>query len=178
MLPPAKSWKAISTAHAARPRFRSYGAFLASCPQSLTPHLSDFSGEPFRPHSDRQVHAQRIPRSPERFLDATTGWLDLRFTAAYVLKGPDAARGGLRSLPWRLEQKSFSFDLSSAVDAAWRNNAGTSKLTAFQASIYEIPLRKGRSTRSSAWALATLPGRRRCISQPGSFPATGRRNCD
>jgi SAM-dependent methyltransferase len=36
----------------------------------------------------------------------------------------------------------FSFDLSSAVEAAWRNNAGSPRLTVFQASIYEIPLRK------------------------------------
>jgi SAM-dependent methyltransferase len=37
----------------------------------------------------------------------------------------------------------FSFDLSSAVEAASINNAGSPKLDVFQASIYEIPLRKG-----------------------------------
>src|SRR5580704_6364691 len=36
----------------------------------------------------------------------------------------------------------FSFALSSAVEAAWRNNAGSRRLTVFQASIYEIPLKK------------------------------------
>lgn len=37
----------------------------------------------------------------------------------------------------------YSFDLSIAVEAAYRNNAGAPRLRIFQASIYEIPLSKG-----------------------------------
>jgi SAM-dependent methyltransferase len=36
----------------------------------------------------------------------------------------------------------YAFDLSLAVEAAWRNNSGAPNLSMFQASIYEIPLRK------------------------------------
>ena len=37
----------------------------------------------------------------------------------------------------------FSFDLSNAVEAAWKNHGGAPNLHLFQASIYQIPLRRG-----------------------------------
>jgi SAM-dependent methyltransferase len=78
--------------------------------------------------------------SRDRF-NATTGW-PTRLDGQRIL---EAGCGAGRFTQFALETGAevFSFDLSSAVDAAWRNHAGTSKLTAFQASIYEIPLRKG-----------------------------------
>jgi SAM-dependent methyltransferase len=78
--------------------------------------------------------------SRDRF-NATTGWPS-HLDGQRIL---EAGCGAGRFTQFALETGAevFSFDLSSAVDAAWRNHAGTSKLTAFQASIYEIPLRKG-----------------------------------
>jgi SAM-dependent methyltransferase len=77
--------------------------------------------------------------SRDRF-NATTGWTaDLR--GQRILEAGCGA-GRFTQLALETGAEVFSFDLSSAVDAAWRNNAGTSKLTVFQASIYEIPLRK------------------------------------
>lgn len=78
--------------------------------------------------------------SRERFY-ATTGW-PARLDGQRMLEAGCGA-GRFTQLALETGAEIFSFDLSSAVDAAWRNNAGTSKLTAFQASIYEIPLRKG-----------------------------------
>ena len=77
--------------------------------------------------------------SRDRFY-ATTGW-PTRLDGQRVLEAGCGA-GRFTQLALETGAEVFSFDLSSAVDAAWQNNAGTSKLTAFQASIYEIPLRK------------------------------------
>ena len=138
MLLPAKSGKAVSNAHAARRRFRSYGAFRASCPQSLMPRSFGFQWNRFdRIQIDKFMHNDL---SRERFY-ATTGW-PARLDGQRILEAGCGA-GRFTQLALETGAEIFSFDLSSAVDAAWRNNAGTSKLTAFQASIYEIPLRKG-----------------------------------
>jgi SAM-dependent methyltransferase len=76
--------------------------------------------------------------SRDRFY-ATTGW-PARLEGKRILEAGCGA-GRFTQLALETGAEVFSFDLSSAVDAAWRNNAGTPKLTAFQASIYEIPLR-------------------------------------
>jgi SAM-dependent methyltransferase len=78
--------------------------------------------------------------SRDRFY-ATTGWPS-RLEGQRILEAGCGA-GRFTQLALETGAGVFSFDLSSAVEAAWRNNAGTSKLTVFQASIYEIPLRKG-----------------------------------
>jgi SAM-dependent methyltransferase len=78
--------------------------------------------------------------SRDRFY-ATTGWPE-RLEGQRILEAGCGA-GRFTQLALETGAEVFSFDLSSAVDAAWRNNAGASKLTAFQASVYEIPLRKG-----------------------------------
>ena len=78
--------------------------------------------------------------SRDRF-NATTGWPP-HLDGQRILEAGCGA-GRFTQLAVETGAEVVSFDLSSAVDAAWRNHAGTSKLTAFQASIYEIPLRKG-----------------------------------
>ena len=78
--------------------------------------------------------------SRDRF-HATTGW-PARLEGQRILEAGCGA-GRFTQLAVETGAEVASFDLSSAVDAAWRNNAGASRLTAFQASIYEIPLRKG-----------------------------------
>jgi SAM-dependent methyltransferase len=57
----------------------------------------------------------------------------------------EAGCGGGRFTSLALETGAevFSFDLSSAVDAAHENNRNTPQLHIFQASIYRLPLRKG-----------------------------------
>ena len=77
--------------------------------------------------------------SRDRFR-ATTGW-PTNLQGQRVL---EAGCGAGRFTQFALETGAevFSFDLSLAVEAAYRNNSGTSNLTVFQANIYEIPLRK------------------------------------
>jgi SAM-dependent methyltransferase len=78
--------------------------------------------------------------SRDRFY-ATTGW-PVRLEGQRILEAGCGA-GRFTQLALETGAEVVSFDLSSAVDANWRNNAGTPKLTVFQASIYEIPLRRG-----------------------------------
>ncbi|MGH9714566.1 MAG: methyltransferase domain-containing protein [Candidatus Acidiferrales bacterium] len=70
----------------------------------------------------------------------TTGW-PARLEGQRIL---EAGCGSGRFTPLALETGAevFSFDLSMAVEAAWRNNSESEMVTVFQASIYEIPLRK------------------------------------
>ena len=77
--------------------------------------------------------------SRDRFYK-TTGWPE-RMEGQRIL---EAGCGSGRFTDLALETGAvvYSYDLSSAVEAAWRNNAGSPRLTVFQASIYEIPLRK------------------------------------
>jgi len=77
--------------------------------------------------------------SRDRFY-ATTGW-PARLEGQRILEA-GCGSGRFTQLALETGAEVCSFDLSSAVDAAWRNNAGSPKLTLFQASIYEIPLRK------------------------------------
>lgn len=78
--------------------------------------------------------------SRDRF-QATTGWPP-HLEGQRILEAGCGA-GRFTQIALETGAELFSFDLSSAVEAAWRNNSGTLKLTVFQASIYEIPLRKG-----------------------------------
>ena len=77
--------------------------------------------------------------SHDRFYK-TTGW-PKRLEGERILEA-GCGSGRFTQLALETGAEVFSFDLSSAVDAAWRNNSGSGKVTVFQASIYEIPLRK------------------------------------
>ena len=77
--------------------------------------------------------------SRDRFY-ATTGWPS-RLEGQRLLEA-GCGSGRFTELALETGAEVFSFDLSAAVDAAYQNNAGNSKLTVFQASIYEVPLRK------------------------------------
>jgi len=77
--------------------------------------------------------------SRDRFY-ATTGW-PARLEGQRILEA-GCGSGRFTELALETGAEVHSFDLSSAVEAAWRNNAGHPNLTMVQASIYEIPLRK------------------------------------
>jgi SAM-dependent methyltransferase len=77
--------------------------------------------------------------SRDRFYK-TTGW-PTRMEGQRILEAGCGA-GRFTQLALETGAEVFSFDLSSAVEAAWRNNSSASNLSMFQASIYEIPLRK------------------------------------
>ena len=77
--------------------------------------------------------------SRERFYK-TTGW-PTRMEGQRILEAGCGA-GRFTQLALETGAEVFSFDLSSAVEAAWRNNVSAPRLSMFQASIYEIPLRK------------------------------------
>jgi SAM-dependent methyltransferase len=70
----------------------------------------------------------------------TTGW-PARLDGERILEAGCGA-GRFTQLALETGAEVFAFDLSLAVEAAWRNNAGAPSLSMFQASIYEIPLRK------------------------------------
>jgi SAM-dependent methyltransferase len=78
--------------------------------------------------------------SRDRFY-ATTGW-PTSLAGQRILEA-GCGSGRFTELALKTGANVFSFDLSSAVEAAWRNNENEPKLTIFQASIYEIPMRKG-----------------------------------
>jgi len=75
--------------------------------------------------------------SRDRFYK-TTGWPH-RMEGQRILEVGCGA-GRFTQLALETGAEVVSFDLSSSVEAAWRNNAGHPKLTLFQGSIYEIPL--------------------------------------
>jgi SAM-dependent methyltransferase len=77
--------------------------------------------------------------SRDRFY-ATTGW-PAHLEGQRILEA-GCGSGRFTELALETGAEVHSFDLSSAVEAAWRNNAGKPNLTMFQASIYQIPLRK------------------------------------
>jgi SAM-dependent methyltransferase len=77
--------------------------------------------------------------SRDRFYK-TTGWPE-RMEGQRILEAGCGA-GRFTDLALETGAEVFSFDLSLAVEAAWRNNAESPRLTIFQASIYEIPLRR------------------------------------
>jgi SAM-dependent methyltransferase len=78
--------------------------------------------------------------SRDRFY-ATTGWPSCLKGERILEAG--CGTGRFTELALETGAEVFSFDLSTAVEAAWRNNYGKGLLTMFQASIYEIPLRNG-----------------------------------
>ena len=71
---------------------------------------------------------------------ATTGW-PTRMEGQVILEAGCGA-GRFTQIALETGAEVVSFDLSLAIEAASRNNAGADKLCIFQASIYEIPLRK------------------------------------
>jgi SAM-dependent methyltransferase len=77
--------------------------------------------------------------SRDRFY-VTTGW-PTRMTSERILEAGCGA-GRFTQIALETGAEVFAFDLSLAVEAAWRNNADSPNLSMFQASIYEIPLRK------------------------------------
>lgn len=78
--------------------------------------------------------------SRDRFY-ATTGWQS-RLSGERILEA-GCGTGRFTELALETGAEIFSFDLSTAVEAAWRNNHDKPLVNFFQASIYEIPLRKG-----------------------------------
>lgn len=77
--------------------------------------------------------------SRDRFYK-TTGW-PTRMKGQRILEAGCGA-GRFTQLVLETGAEVVSFDLSSSVEAARRNNGDHSNLTLFQGSIYEIPLRK------------------------------------
>ena len=77
--------------------------------------------------------------SRERFYK-TTGW-PARLTGERILEA-GCGSGRFTEIALETGAEVVSFDLSSAVEAAWRNNSASPNLTVLQASIYDIPLRK------------------------------------
>ena len=71
---------------------------------------------------------------------ATTGW-PTHMEGQVILEAGCGA-GRFTQIALETGAEVVSFDLSLAIEAASRNNAGADKLCIFQASIYEIPLPK------------------------------------
>jgi SAM-dependent methyltransferase len=72
---------------------------------------------------------------------ATSGW-PTRMEGQLILEAGCGA-GRFTQIALDTGADVISFDLSLAIEAASRNNAGADRACLFQASIYEIPLRKG-----------------------------------
>lgn len=90
-----------------------------------------------------QIQVDRVMKndlSRDRFYK-TTGWPQHMEGQRILEAGCGAGR--FTDLALETGAEVYSFDLSLAVEAAWRNNSESARLTMFQASIYEIPLRKG-----------------------------------
>ena len=77
--------------------------------------------------------------SRDRFYK-TTGW-PAHMKGQRILEVGCGA-GRFTQLALETGAEVVSFDLSSSVEAAWRNNEGNPNLALFQGSIYEIPLKK------------------------------------
>jgi len=77
--------------------------------------------------------------SRDRFY-ATTGWPS-RMEGVRILEA-GCGMGRFTQLALETGAEVYSFDLSLAVEAAYRNNFGSNRLRIFQASIYEVPLPK------------------------------------
>jgi SAM-dependent methyltransferase len=124
-----------SACHAAAPIVRSLPRFV---PTESYAESFGFQWNRFdRLQVDKFMHNDL---SRDRFY-ATTGWPSS--LAGQRILEAGCGSGRFTQLALETGADVFSFDLSSAVEAAWRNNTGALKLSMFQASIYEIPLRKG-----------------------------------
>jgi SAM-dependent methyltransferase len=77
--------------------------------------------------------------SRERFF-ATTHWPE-KMEGQVILEA-GCGMGRFTQIALETGAEIFSFDLSNAVEANFRNNGGSGRLHLLQASIYEIPLRK------------------------------------
>lgn len=77
--------------------------------------------------------------SRDRF-NKTTGW-PTHLEGQRILEA-GCGSGRFTQLALETGAEVFSFDLSMAVEAAWRNNSDSRNVTVFQASIYEVPLRQ------------------------------------
>jgi SAM-dependent methyltransferase len=77
--------------------------------------------------------------SRERFF-ATTQWPQKM--AGQVILEAGCGMGRFTQIALETGAELFSFDLSNAVEANFRNNGDSNRVHIFQASIYEIPLRK------------------------------------
>ncbi len=78
--------------------------------------------------------------SRERFF-ATTGW-PARLEGQRILEA-GCGMGRFTQIALETGAEVFSFDLSNAVQANYRNNGDSTRAHIFQASIYQVPLRKG-----------------------------------
>ena len=78
--------------------------------------------------------------SRERFY-TTTHW-PARLEGQRILEA-GCGMGRFTQIALETGAEVFSFDLSNAVEANYRNNGDSPQVRIFQASIYEIPLRKG-----------------------------------
>jgi SAM-dependent methyltransferase len=77
--------------------------------------------------------------SRERFF-ATTQW-PAKMEGQSILEA-GCGMGRFTQIALETGAELFSFDLSNAVDASFRNNGDSKRANIFQASIYEIPLKK------------------------------------
>jgi SAM-dependent methyltransferase len=77
--------------------------------------------------------------SRERFF-ATTQW-PAKMEGQLILEA-GCGMGRFTEIALKTGAELFSFDLSNAVEASFRNNGDSDHVNIFQASIYEIPLRK------------------------------------
>ena len=78
--------------------------------------------------------------SRERFY-ATTGW-PTRMEGQRILEA-GCGMGRFTQIALETGAEVFSFDLSNAIEANFKNNGEAQRLHIFQASIYKIPLRPG-----------------------------------
>jgi SAM-dependent methyltransferase len=122
------------------PRFVSYESYASSF--GFQWNLFD------RLQVDSVMHNES---SRDRFY-ATTGWPSCLKGERILEAG--CGTGRFTELALETGAEVFSFDLSTAVEAACRNNYGKALLTMFQASIYEIPLRN--STFDKIFCLGVL----------------------
>jgi SAM-dependent methyltransferase len=87
-----------------------------------------------------QVDAVMNNDLSQRRFHATTGWPE-KLPGERILEA-GCGSGRFTQLALQSGAQVFSFDLSSAVEAAYANNRQSPDLLMFQASIYEIPLRR------------------------------------